>query len=128
MTDGSQPNVSSESEEDQVSRLKFLQSSLFGAAFAGTSALPALGALQAAQYGGSAYARGYGTVSKAVARYQYHPNVGQDCAICAHFRPPGSCEIVAGRIVPNGWCRYFAGRGGYRAGGGYRGGAPSRGY
>lgn len=29
------------------------------------------------------------------------------CGICAHFRAPESCEIVAGRINPQAWCRYF---------------------
>jgi hypothetical protein len=29
------------------------------------------------------------------------------CALCRHFRPLGSCAIVAGWISPGGWCRRF---------------------
>ncbi len=29
------------------------------------------------------------------------------CGICAHFREPQGCEIVAGRIDPKKWCEYF---------------------
>lgn len=53
-------------------------------------------------------AQGATKVSKAVAKYQDHPHGQQRCAICLHFRPPASCEIVAGTISPNGWCQLFA--------------------
>lgn len=29
------------------------------------------------------------------------------CGICAHFHSPSACEIVAGRIDPQKWCKYF---------------------
>lgn len=47
-------------------------------------------------------------VSQADAKYQGHPQGQQRCAICLQFRPPGSCQLVAGPISPNGWCQFFA--------------------
>lgn len=29
------------------------------------------------------------------------------CGVCRHFEPPDQCEIVAGRIRPEDWCRRF---------------------
>jgi hypothetical protein len=29
------------------------------------------------------------------------------CGICAHFEKPDACKIVAGRIDPQKWCKYF---------------------
>jgi hypothetical protein len=46
-------------------------------------------------------------VPKAVARYQDRPNGRQRCGRCMHFLEPDGCEIVTGRISPQGWCRYF---------------------
>jgi hypothetical protein len=46
-------------------------------------------------------------VSQANAKYQSHPNGQQRCDICQLFRPPSSCQIVAGTISPNGWCQFF---------------------
>lgn len=46
--------------------------------------------------------------SKKVAKYQDHPNKGQQCSVCNFFRPPHACQLVAGNISPNGWCSYFA--------------------
>ena len=45
--------------------------------------------------------------SKKVAKYQDRPNKGDHCAVCRYFRPPHSCQLVAGNISPNGWCSYF---------------------
>lgn len=43
------------------------------------------------------------------AGYQATPNGSQRCGNCAHFQPPSSCKVVAGKISPQGWCRiYFA--------------------
>jgi hypothetical protein len=32
------------------------------------------------------------------------------CGICAHFQRPRGCELVAGRISPEAWCRLFTER------------------
>jgi High potential iron-sulfur protein len=45
---------------------------------------------------------------KKVAKYQDHPKNGQQCSKCRFFRPPKSCQLVAGDISPNGWCSFFA--------------------
>jgi hypothetical protein len=45
---------------------------------------------------------------KKIAKYQDHPNKGQSCSQCKYFRPPASCQLVAGKIFPTGWCIYFA--------------------
>lgn len=29
------------------------------------------------------------------------------CDICVHFLPPDGCEVVAGKIAPDMWCRHF---------------------
>jgi hypothetical protein len=59
-------------------------------------------------YGGPAppYAPPYGKIPKAVAHYQYYPNDGMRCGFCRFYRG-GACAIVAGRIPPYGWCRFF---------------------
>lgn len=85
-----------------VCRRKFLETSLLGAALASATVLSAVGKGRS-----DVDAPAGGKMSKAAAHYQYHPRGGEQCGGCAHFRPPGSCEIVAGRIVPNGWCRYY---------------------
>jgi hypothetical protein len=51
--------------------------------------------------------------TKAASRYMNHPNGDQRCAACRHFQPPGSCEVVMGRISPHGWCKWFRGRHGH---------------
>jgi hypothetical protein len=48
--------------------------------------------------------------SQAAASYQNAPNQNQSCSRCQHFRPPSSCQVVEGRISPNGWCRLYYGR------------------
>ena len=47
-------------------------------------------------------------ISQADAGYRDHPNGSKACAACSHFQPPNACHLVAGKISPNGWCRYFA--------------------
>jgi hypothetical protein len=49
-------------------------------------------------------------LSKTEAKYQDHPNGQQRCGICLQFKPPGACQVVAGTVVPTGWCQFFAGR------------------
>jgi len=46
-------------------------------------------------------------MSQADAGYQDWPKNGLTCAACTLFRKPRSCEVVAGDISPEGWCRYF---------------------
>lgn len=96
------------------SRRAFLRGTLLGAATAGTSTLSACMPMMPPQAAAPApaappmVARGLSrNVPKDVARYQNHPNRSQRCGACMHFRPPDSCEIVTGRISPQGWCRYF---------------------
>ncbi len=47
-------------------------------------------------------------ISQAAAKYQDRPHDSQHCSICTYFEPPSSCKLVAGRIVPNGWCQLFS--------------------
>ena len=47
-------------------------------------------------------------VTQQAAGYQTQPNNDQRCALCAHFQPPASCQVVQGTIVPNGWCKLFS--------------------
>jgi len=46
-------------------------------------------------------------MSQAEAEYQDRPRGGLACAACTLFRPPSSCQVVAGDISPNGWCKFF---------------------
>lgn len=47
-------------------------------------------------------------VSKEDALYQDQPRGGSKCEECVHFQSQQSaCEIVAGRISPEGWSRFF---------------------
>jgi hypothetical protein len=81
-----------------MSRRVFLGCSLLGAAGVGAGVFSSPAA---------ARGTGPGKVSKATARYQERPRGEQRCARCAHFQAPNRCEIVAGRISPNGWSRFF---------------------
>jgi hypothetical protein len=45
--------------------------------------------------------------SQQEAEYQPEPKNGFSCAVCAQFRPPGDCTIVAGDISAKGWCKFF---------------------
>ena len=47
-------------------------------------------------------------LAQKVVQYQDHPKDKHQCSICAHFQPPHSCNIVAGNISPNGWCRMYS--------------------
>jgi hypothetical protein len=80
----------------RLSRRKFLKVSVTGAAIAGAGGISAC-----------VSATGAGKTSKALALYQDTPNRGRQCAGCTHFQQPNGCEIVAGDISPNGWCRFY---------------------
>jgi len=57
-----------------------------------------------------------GSASKEDFHYQDHPNENRRCANCVQFIPsaneqqPGTCQIVAGSISPDGWCMAFTPR------------------
>lgn len=47
-------------------------------------------------------------ISKDEALYQDEPRLDEKCEECLHFQSRHSaCEIVAGRISPEGWSRFF---------------------
>lgn len=48
-----------------------------------------------------------GVAPKATMEYQDHPKGKDECDICANFIAPHCCKIVAGPIVPTGWCMAF---------------------
>lgn len=86
-------------DKSELSRRTLLGGCLSGAAIMGTMTVPA---------------QALNRMSKAASKYQNHPNGDQRCAGCRHFQPPGSCEVVPGRISPRGWCKWFRpGRMGY---------------
>jgi len=44
-------------------------------------------------------------------KYQDKPGKsGQKCSGCRLFRPPAGCQVVTGKISPNGWCIAWAKR------------------
>jgi hypothetical protein len=43
-------------------------------------------------------------VWQSAVRYQPAPRYGQDCQHCYQFVTPHGCKMVAGDIVPTGWC------------------------
>jgi hypothetical protein len=47
-------------------------------------------------------------VSKESVAYQDQPDGTMRCQLCAHFTPPGACQLVQGPISPQGYCRLFA--------------------
>lgn len=48
-----------------------------------------------------------GKFSKTEVNYTDKSTSKDYCSICIHFEPPSSCEGVAGKINPNGWCKRF---------------------
>jgi len=46
-------------------------------------------------------------MTQKAALYQAKPKEGARCATCEHFQPPASCQIVAGKVSPNGWCQMY---------------------
>lgn len=51
---------------------------------------------------------------KAAVHYQDKPSAGSDCSTCSHFVPGssnkgfGKCNVVAGKISPEGWCVVYS--------------------
>lgn len=67
----------------------------------------ALGA-GSAVFGRAMPASAQGKVSKAMARYQTSPKGNQQCSKCHYFIPKNdTCQLVEGKISPDGWCRFF---------------------
>jgi len=52
------------------------------------------------------------SVSKDEAKYTNTSTQEKKCSGCSHFVGGGMCDVVKGKISPDGWCRYWAaGRG-----------------
>lgn len=49
-----------------------------------------------------------GMVPKMEAEYRDRPNGLARCGVCKHFASPNVCEVVAGPVSPDGWCRFYA--------------------
>jgi len=49
-----------------------------------------------------------GTKPKSEADYQDKAHGLARCGLCKHFASPDICEIVAGPVSPQGWCKYYA--------------------
>ena len=49
-----------------------------------------------------------GTTPKMEAQYQDSPKGLAHCGICKHFISPNACEVVAGPVQGDGWCRFYA--------------------
>lgn len=108
--------MSAQDKELPVSRRSFGKA-CFGAALASFSSWPAWAA---GQYGGAEGGRmRHKKISKAMAHYQDHPHEKQHCGVCENFHAPHSCEVVEGRVMSNGWCRYFEARHGGSGSSGY---------
>jgi High potential iron-sulfur protein len=84
-------NVVTAQHEDQVTRRRILKAGL------GT-----IGSVVAVR------AKAQEKIAQAVVQYQTQPKNGQMCSTCINFEPPGACKIIAGTIVPNGWCLVYA--------------------
>jgi hypothetical protein len=65
------------------------------------------GAVTVAAGGVAARAEAQTKSSQQEAAYQPTPKNGMSCRICTLFRPPRSCQVVAGDIAPTGWCKFF---------------------
>ena len=59
-------------------------------------------------------ARAAGTLPKANAKYQDHPNGANKCDNCTYWvagatpAAAGTCKVVAGPVAPNAWCILWA--------------------
>jgi hypothetical protein len=49
-----------------------------------------------------------GNLPKAEAQYQDNPKGLARCGICKHFISPNACEVVAGPVQSDGWCRFYS--------------------
>ena len=53
-------------------------------------------------------ARAQEKIAQAQVQYQTMPKDGAECDKCVNWVPPNACKIVAGNIVPKGWCVAYA--------------------
>lgn len=121
MSDICKPKASA--AKTPISRRGFLEKSLVGAALAGTTVLPAWMPVGPLTTDNELLHKVQRKESKPDAGYRDRPNGNQQCRGCSHFRS-GQCEIVEGKISPNGWCRHFARKAG--GGGGTSSGGSGR--
>lgn len=56
---------------------------------------------------GANTARSQGKASKEATNYQDTPKNGQKCSDCHFFIEPDGCQVVEGKISPEGWCSLF---------------------
>lgn len=45
--------------------------------------------------------------SQADAKYQDKPQGQDKCDGCSLFQAPEACQVVEGKISPNGWCQLY---------------------
>lgn len=46
-------------------------------------------------------------LAKTAVKYTSTGTRSEHCAICMHYQNRTTCKIVAGPIVPQGWCNQF---------------------
>ena len=46
-------------------------------------------------------------LTREAAKYQDHPNNGQQCSGCVQFVAPASCKVVEDPVAASGWCQLF---------------------
>jgi hypothetical protein len=51
-------------------------------------------------------------LSHEAAKYQDHPNNGQQCSDCIYFVVPVSCKKVESPVAASGWCQLFKAKAG----------------
>lgn len=88
-----EPRITGRTEKEKQSRRQIMRTA--ACAIGGVFALMAATPAQA-------------KMSQKVAEYQTGPKDNQNCANCALFRAPGSCTLIDGTVVPNGWCRFYS--------------------
>ena len=97
MVNSHTPAKSNPSSTDSVSRRSFLEQSIVGAAVVGTTLA-----------GCATHPKVPGNTPKMEAQYQDRPNGLERCGVCKHFISPNACEVVAGPVQSDGWCRFYA--------------------
>lgn len=48
-----------------------------------------------------------GKASKEAVQYQDSPKNGDKCVDCQFFTKPDACQVVEGKISPEGWCSLY---------------------